>query len=117
MANEKKRNEPRKDSNGTFYKGAAYEMADLAGDDLAFVDGVFDDCAADDYQGHGLELEVYKFDYDGRYWNGPYFYWSELYRTDQERDNIKARDSQREIYCALYSNFWLEVFSSLRLKR
>ena len=73
-------------------------MADLAGDDLAFVDSVFDDCAADDYQGHGLELEVYKFDYDGRSWNGPYFYWSELYRTDQERDNIKAKDSQNDIY-------------------
>ena len=67
-------NEPQKDSNGTLYKGAAYELADLAGDDLAFVDGVFDDCAADDYQGHGLELEVYKFDYDGRSWNGSYFY-------------------------------------------
>ena len=68
-------------------------MADSAADDLNFLDGIFDDCSADDYQGHGLELEVYKFDYAGRYWNGPYFYWSELYQTLYRRtnDNLKGR--------------------------
>ena len=71
-------------------------MADTAGDDLTFLDDIFDDCTADDYQGHGLELEVYKFDYAGRFWNGPYFYWSELYETSHRRtnDNLKVRGSQ-----------------------
>ena len=81
-----------KDVNGTQYNGAAFEMAEAAGEDLSFLDGNFDACAADDYQGHGLELEVYKFDYAGRYWNGPYFFWSELYQTYTSWDNIKARD-------------------------
>ena len=66
-------------------------MADLAGDDLAFVDGVFDDCTADDYQGHGLELEVYRFDYESRYWMGPFYYWSDLYQTGSSSD-LKARN-------------------------
>ena len=83
---------PHKDVNGTQYNGAAYEMADAAGEDLSFLDGLFDDCAADDYEGTGLELEVYKFDYVGRYWDGPYFYWSELYQTYNSFDNIKAKD-------------------------
>ena len=82
---------PFKDANGTQYNGAAYEMADAAGDDLNFLDGLFDDCSAEDYQGHGMEMEVYKFDYAGRYWKGPYFYWSELFQTAQNRDHIKAR--------------------------
>ena len=84
-------------------------MADAAGDDLTFLDGVFDECANDYYQGNGLELEVYKFDYAGQYWNGPYFYWSELYQTDQERDNLKARVSQIK-FCSFA---WWKFFESL----
>ena len=55
------------------------------------MDEIFADCADDDYQGHGLELEVYKFDYTNRNWNGPYLFWSsELYETSKKWSNIKA---------------------------
>ena len=57
------------------------------------MDEIFADCADDDYQGHGLELEVYKFDYANRNWNGPYLFWSsELYETSKKWSNVKAGD-------------------------
>ena len=55
------------------------------------MDGTFVDCEADDYQGHGLELEVYRFDYESRYWMGPFYYWSDLYQTGSSSD-LKARN-------------------------
>ena len=71
--------------------------------DLKFLDEIFADCADDDYEGHGLELEVYKFDYANRNWNGPYLFWSsELYETSKKWSNVKAEDfkqnRQRVIY-------------------
>ena len=70
---------------------------------MKFLDEIFADCADDDFQGHGLELEVYKFDYANRNWNGPYLFWSsELYETSKKWSNVKAEDfdqnRQRVIY-------------------
>ena len=60
------------------------------------MDEIFADCADDDYQGHGLELEVYKFDYANRNWNGPYLFWSsELYKTSKKWSNVKAGDFEQ----------------------
>ena len=86
-------------------------MANAAGEDLSFLDGLFDDCAADNYQGIGLELEVYKFDYAGRYWNGPYFYWSELYQTPMSFDNIKVMDPKNSSFILGSVNF-LKILNS-----
>ena len=93
--------EPSEDENGVPSNGTAYEIAqtykeyveDWKDEDLKFLDEIFADCADDDYQGHGLELEVYKFDYANRNWNGPYLFWSsELYETSKKWSNVKAGD-------------------------
>ena len=104
---------PHKDNNGThinLYKGAAYEKAEADGEDLSFLDGTFVDCEADDYQGHGVELEVYRFDYESRYWMGPFYYWSDLYQTGSSSD-LKARNQiiMQSIYINYYTTFLKKV--------
>ena len=56
------------------------------------MDGTFVDCEADGYQGHGVELEVYRFDFESRYWMGPFYYWSDLYQTGSSSDGGSAND-------------------------
>ena len=101
LFNDWKNSESGKDDNGSQSNGTAYEIAqtykeyveDWQDEDLKFLDEIFADCADKDYQGHGLELEVYKFDYADRTWNGPYWFWSsELYETSQKWNNIKDWD-------------------------
>ena len=71
--------------------------------DLKFLDEIFADCADDDFQGHGLELEVYKFDYANRNWNGPYLFWSsELYETSKKWSNVKAEDFEQNRQRVIY---------------
>ena len=71
--------------------------------DLKFLDEIFADCADDDYEGHGLELEVYKFDYANRNWNGPYLFWSsELYETSKKWSNVKAEDFEQNRQRVIY---------------